>query len=196
MTPFIPGESEWPHPACLPEEALLRETNWSRGRGSGPGGQNRNKVETGIEMMHLATGITGRAGERRTVTENRRVAIKRLRLNLATQHRIGVPIGEIGSRLWFSRRQMPKRGPGQAEPAWGTFPSRIVVNPSHWDYPALLAEAMDVINAANYDMKRAGLRLQISTTQLLRLIAEHPPALAKLNAEREVMGMGQLRHSR
>lgn len=193
MSVFIPGESDWPHPACLAEAVLLRETNWLRSKSSGPGGQNRNKVETGVEMVHLPTNIVGRASERRTVAENRRIAIKRLRLNLATEHRIGVPLGEIGSRLWFSRRQAPARGPGQMRPRWGSFAHRIVVNPSHWDYPALLAEAMDVINASNYDMKRAALRLEVSTTQLLRLIAEHQPALTKLNAERQAMGLGRLR---
>ncbi|MGP1347149.1 MAG: peptide chain release factor family protein [Phycisphaerales bacterium] len=195
MPPFIAGESDWPHPACLNDDDLLREVRWTRGRGSGPGGQNRNKVETGVELVHTPTGITGRAGERRTVTDNKRVAIRRLRLNLATQHRVAVPLGEVGSRLWAERRRMPPRpGPGDAPQRWGTFPGRIVINPDHRDYPSLLAEAMDVIHAAGWDVQRAGLRLEVTMTQLIKLIAEHPPALAALNAGRESMGLSALRH--
>ena len=196
MTPFIAGETDWHHPACLPDDELMREVRWTRGRGSGPGGQHRNKVETGIELVHTPTGITGRAGERRTVTDNKRVAIRRLRLNLATQHRVAVPLGDIGSRLWSARRKMPSRGPGDAPQRWGTFPGRIVINPEHRDYPSLLAEAMDVIHAAGWDVQRAALRLEVTTTQLLKLIAEHPPALAALNAGRQDFGLTPLRLGR
>ncbi len=47
-------------------------------KGSGPGGQNKNKRETGIRMTHLPTGLVVMATERRTQGENLRIAFERM----------------------------------------------------------------------------------------------------------------------
>ena len=52
-------------------------------RGSGPGGQHRNRRETGVRLTHLPTGIVVLATERRSQAENRRIALERLELLLA-----------------------------------------------------------------------------------------------------------------
>ncbi|NBW87318.1 MAG: peptide chain release factor-like protein [Planctomycetia bacterium] len=75
------------HPAALPTAELLAQTRESHTRRSGPGGQHRNKVETAATLVHLPTGISAEASERRSLAENRRVALHRLRLRLALQHR-------------------------------------------------------------------------------------------------------------
>ena len=53
------------HPAQYPVQRLLAECEINRTRGSGPGGQHRNKVETAIVVVHLPTGLRGEASERR-----------------------------------------------------------------------------------------------------------------------------------
>ena len=164
------------HPAALGDEALMQWCSWGRSRGSGPGGQNRNKVETTVEIVHTATGVRAKAGERRSVRENKSAALKRLRLALATEHREPVPAGEIRSELW--RRRCTKK--------------RIVVNPGHRDYPALLAEAMDVIEAEGLDLKAAATRLDCTASQLVRLLSHHPPAIGKVNEQRRARGMHPL----
>src|SRR4051812_6130052 len=116
-----------PHPATLPDEDLLKQCDLHKGRTSGPGGQHRNKVETKVTLTHRPTGVSAQAGERRAVTENRRVALFRLRLALAIAVR-STPaatdrFGDTRSALWKSRT---------------TPEGRIVCNPSHRDYPALL----------------------------------------------------------
>lgn len=165
-----------PHPAALDEEALLARCTVGKGRGSGPGGQHRNKVETLVVVTHGPTGIVGQAGERRSAAENRRVAIRRLRLNLAVHVRAAVPDGDCRSSLWRSRCR----------------DGRIACNPRHADYPALLAEALDVLAAAGLDPKKASTRLECSSSQLIKLIKDHPPALAALNAARAAGRMHQL----
>ncbi len=47
-------------------------------RASGPGGQHRNRRETGVRIRHLPSGITVSATERRSQAENRQVAMERL----------------------------------------------------------------------------------------------------------------------
>lgn len=52
-------------------------------KGSGAGGQARNKLETAIVMKHLPTGVTVRAERERSQIQNRRVALDTLRARLA-----------------------------------------------------------------------------------------------------------------
>ncbi len=204
-------QAPWPHPACLADEALLAQCSMGKSRSRGPGGQHRNKVETGVELHHLPTGVEAHATERRSVTENRREALWRLRLALAVHVRTRVGAGEVGSPLWRSRVRRPKadaRAPTggdmllkelgvQLRPpdtgADGRAPGRVVVNPEHHDYPSLLAEALDVIAAMGWDPKAAGLRLGVSASQLVKLVKDHPAAMLMLNREREKKGLGTMK---
>lgn len=167
-----------PHPATLPEETLLKQCELGKGRSSGPGGQHRNKVETQVTIRHLPTGIMAQAGERRSAQENRRVAIARLRLALATRARAPVPAGDARSELWRSRC---------------TTEGRIVCNPEHHDFPALLAEALDMIEASDLDPKTAAARLCCSTSQLIKLVKDHPPAFETWNKARKAERMPALK---
>ena len=47
-------------------------------RSQGPGGQHRNKTETGVRAKHLPTGIVVTATERRSRSQNLAVALRRL----------------------------------------------------------------------------------------------------------------------
>lgn len=165
------------HPAALSDDDLLSQCELTRGRTSGPGGQHRNKVQTLVILTHRPTGITGRAGERRSPENNRKVALRRLRLALAVGVRVGVPAGEARSELWRSRCR------GRA----------IACNPRHHDYPAMLAEAMDMLESCRGDPRRAAVRLDCSMSQLVKLIKLHPPALAAVNDRRAARGEHALR---
>jgi hypothetical protein len=171
-----------PHPATLPEAELLKQCEIGKGRTSGPGGQHRNEVETKVLLKHLPTGVKAQAGERRSAEENRKVAVFRLRLALATKVRTAPMasdrFGDTRSDLWKART---------------TPDGRIVCNPGHHDYPALLAEALNVIGAVAGDPARAALRLSCTPSQMVKLVQEHPPAMAWWNTIRAAHGQHPLR---
>lgn len=164
------------HPATLDDDALLGQCQIQRTRGSGPGGQHRNKVETAIRITHTPTGNTAQASERRSQAENQRVALRRLRMQLALKVRCEMdPDGP--SELWRSR---VRKG-------------RISVNPKHADVPLLLAEAMDAIAASAGDVGKAAACLGVSMSQLVKLLKIEPAAFAQMNEQRKARGLSPLR---
>lgn len=167
-----------PHPSSLADEQLLARCRIGKSRTSGPGGQHRNKVETLVTITHEPTGVTAHAGERRSAADNRRVAIFRLRLRLAVETRCDVPDGDHRSPLWKSRC-----GKG----------GRIACNPTHRDYPAMLAEALDMIAACDLEPAKAASRLGCTTSQLIKLIKNHRPAMESWNAQRAERGLHPLK---
>lgn len=167
------------HPASLPGEALLAQCEQTARRGSGPGGQHRNKVETGVVLVHRPTGARGQASERRSRKQNAAAALFRLRLQLALDVRTpSMPAAppHAPTALWASRC----RG------------GRITVSTAHEDYPALLAEALDVVFAQQCELPAAAAVLGVSATQLVRLLAGEPRALLAVNAVRSARGQHPL----
>jgi hypothetical protein len=166
------------HPAAMEEEDLLKHCQIGFGRTSGPGGQHRNRVETAVTITHTPTGIEASAGERRKQYENRLMAVKRLRIKLAINHRTLVhPQRHKPSELWRSRRQGEK----------------MSVNPGHRDYPALLAEALDVIWARKFDVAGAAGVLGITMSQLSKLVRHEKHAFAQVNQGRTDRGLPALK---
>ncbi len=158
-----------PHPASLKDEALLAQCDLKRGKGSGPGGQRRNKVQTAVLLTHRPTGLTGQASERREAEANKRSALGRLRLALALEIRTA---WSVPSALWVGRRQG----------------DRLPVNPRHVDVPALIAEALDALASTAWDDALAAQRLGISRTQLLKLLRIDHRGIALLNTKRSARG--------
>lgn len=65
-------------------EVVLRDEDltWKTTKGSGAGGQARNKLETAIQLTHLPTGLRVRAESERSQAANRAEAIRVLRARL------------------------------------------------------------------------------------------------------------------
>ena len=68
---------------ALPGPALLAECEETFFTAGGPGGQHRNKTESGVRLTHRGTGVTVTATERRSQAQNRGAALERLRERLA-----------------------------------------------------------------------------------------------------------------
>lgn len=57
-------------------------------RGGGPGGQHRNKRDTGVRLHHRPSGIIVTATERRSQAQNREIAFLRLERRLKELNRV------------------------------------------------------------------------------------------------------------
>lgn len=159
------------HPSRLPIDELEKECRWSFSRASGPGGQHRNKVETAATVVHLPSGVSAAATEKRSQAENRAVAMHRLRCALAVQWRdLSAPKAEdneIPSEVWLAYA----RG------------GRLKIASTNPLYPSVLAEAMECLVAMDWDLGSVAEAMRISATQLIQLLGDYPAALQELNTQ-------------
>ena len=162
------------HPATWPVERLLAECDVRRQRRSGPGGQHRNKVETAVVVTHRATGLKGEASETRSQDRNRQNAVQRLRTELALHVRTSP--GDVPSDLWRRR----------------CAGGKIDVSTEHEDFPALLAEALDVLLVVDDRLPHAASFLDCSPSQLVKFFKSAPEAFAMLNDRRATKGLRAL----
>src|SRR5213592_2775691 len=72
-------------------EALERDSDVEFFIASGPGGQHRNKVETGVRLTHRPSGIVVTATERRSQHANREAAFERMAARLEEMQQVSTP---------------------------------------------------------------------------------------------------------
>ncbi|MBR4833220.1 MAG: peptide chain release factor-like protein [Thermoguttaceae bacterium] len=195
---FVSSPSSPRSPVYLEPKALERACRMERLRRSGPGGQNRNKVETAVRFRHPATGLVGEATERRYQGENRKIALERLRIEIALTVRNPVPSslrfpadGSLGalenlnaspnaaraSLRWFERLQGGK----------------IRVAPTNFDYAILVSEFFDVFEAKDENLPATAAALETTASQIVRFLSAVPKCLEELNRRRARLGLSRLK---
>ncbi|MDP4007459.1 MAG: peptide chain release factor-like protein [bacterium] len=99
---------------------LERDTTLEFLRGSGPGGQRRNRRETSVRLHHIPTGFVVLADELASQAQNRKVAFERLQkhlkiLNKPKKRRIpttpppSIKEKRIREKHWTSRKKERRR---------------------------------------------------------------------------------------
>jgi hypothetical protein len=166
------------HPAMMSDEELLKQVSLSFGRTGGPGGQHRDRKATACTATHIQTDISGTATERRRQSENRSLSISRLRRNLAIILR-----RKLDTERWFCSELWGSRQQG----------GRLPINPKHRDYPHLLAEALDLLFAFDFDLSSTATCASLSSSQIVKLIAHDKQALAWVNEQREERGLSPVK---
>lgn len=91
---------------AMDDDGLAEQCRVEHTRGSGPGGQKRNKTSSAVRLTHRATGLSVRAEAARSQNDNRRSAIRRLRWQIALSLR--------AEPTTVSLRSMNARDPRQA----------------------------------------------------------------------------------
>jgi hypothetical protein len=70
---------------------------------------------------------------------------------------------------------------------------RISVNPGHEDFPALVAESLDILDAAEFDFSAAAQQLQVTSSQLAKFLKLEPVVWQLVSAERQKRGLRPLK---
>ncbi len=115
------------------------------------------------------------ASERRSQSANLTQAVFRLRVNLALAVRTIPP--KLPSAMWSER----------------CLGGRLLINPGHADFPALLAEALDALQHARWDVSQTAVRRGCTVSQLVKLLRHEPRALDLVNRHREELNVTPLR---
>ena len=165
-----------PDPLALDDAALRAECDIQFTRSGGPGGQHRNKTESGVRLVHRPTGCIGQAFERRSQAQNLAIATARLRQAIALR----------------VRRPVELQGYVLLPPLGDVIAGRLSspANPAYW---AGAQHLLDVFAAAQCSVAAAAAVLGISTGRLSRVITANPEVMAAANEMRSRAGLAPLR---
>lgn len=163
----------------LDDEKLLADCAVDKFRASGPGGQKRNKTDSGVRIRHLPTGVSATAVEDRSQHVNKRRALRRLRIELALDTR----------RI----ESLDHSVPSERLRSYMTGGGRLRINEKNDDFPAVVQEVVDVATLCDWRMSDAAERLGLSTAQLVRFFVGSARLTRFANERRAAHGHGPLR---
>lgn len=169
----------------MDDESLLRDCDVETYKASGPGGQHRNKTMSGVRLKHRPTGVTAHAAERRSQHENRRRALKRLRMNIACEIRRPAPTGQ--DKLPDAVGECIRKVSSADAPS-----ARIEVNRKNPRYWLVVAVLLDLLEAHEGRLGEAAAEIGVSTSNLVRVLKTDRHALAALQKLRSRHGQKAL----
>jgi hypothetical protein len=155
----------------LDDRALLARCTVASFRSGGPGGQNTNRTESAVRVVHRASGEVAQCQDHRSHARNLADALARLRLRLAIAQR------------------------GIADPAW-LEPFRrgrqVALGPHSASFPAVVAVALDALDANAGSLAQAAAAIGLSSSQLAKLLTADKEVRQGADALRARHGLGPL----
>jgi hypothetical protein len=165
----------------LSDDALLAQCRWDQFRGSGPGGQKRNKTSNAVRLRHTPTGVSATATESRSLSENKLYALRRLKLKLASELREPVDLATFEPPDWFLsiRRN-----------------NRIEASHRHPLFAAAGGLVLDLLAVLGANPAAVAVNLGVSTTAVIKLLEADPHLWTAANHLRSAAGLQPLAHRR
>jgi peptide chain release factor 1 len=109
-----------PEPTEVQVSITEKDLEWTACRGSGAGGQNRNKVSSAVQLRHLPSGLMVRCESERSQHANRKNALSLLRARLWGQRTAAVNgmeaaqrKAQVGSGMRGDKRRTIREQDGQ-----------------------------------------------------------------------------------
>jgi hypothetical protein len=155
-----------------PDDALLRQCEVDTYRASGPGGQHRNKVSSAVRLRHEPSGISAHGNDSRSQHENKRLALKRLRMQIATHLRTPADWQDSEPPEVLRECLHPARGGPRAGRA------RLEIGRKDHRFWQVGAYLLDLLQAREGRLSEAADVLGITTSNLIRVLKSHPQLLA------------------
>ncbi len=152
---------------ALSEAQLVRLCRIDTFRGTGPGGQKRNKTESAVRITHEPSGYSAVSDATRSQHTNRSMAVRRLRLEMALKWRVPVKGGNEPLR---------PRPAAKAD-----------------EYPLWVAFVLDGLEAHGYRLREAAESLGTGTAQLVRDLERDRQLWQWVNRARRAAGLSPLR---
>lgn len=135
-------------------------------RGSGNGGQKRNKTSSAARVVLLEDErFAAEDCSERSQHRNRAAALQKLRRLIAFEVRIAPALP----------------------------PPRIECALEHDEYPLNLAHLLDVLEEENFDHKKCAARCGVSATAFIKLLRRDGELWTKVNSARESRGLYKLK---
>ncbi len=143
------------------DEELFRQCSMEAFKGTGNGGQKRNKTSSAVRLRHTPTGITVTDCTGRSQHQNRHEALKKLRYQLALDIRAVIP----------------------------SIPACAVVSLESTDYPLWTAAIVDHLVENSFSLKTTAESLGLSSSKLVKLLYRDPTLWQAVNRFREQSGL-------
>ena len=151
---------------CCDDSTLFAQCRCEFYKATGRGGQKRNKTSSAVRLTHLASSVAVTASDRRSQHENRVLALRKLRLQLAVELRADF-IFDDSIDLAMSLK-----------------------NPR---YCRLVAYLLDCFYANDFDLKNSAVALHVSSSKLLKTIFRDPLLWQHVNSQREKRQLNRLK---
>ncbi|MBK8481208.1 MAG: peptide chain release factor-like protein [Proteobacteria bacterium] len=162
---------------ALSDAALLAQCELQTFRGSGPGGQKRNKTSSAVRLHHRPTGLAAEATRTRSQHENRRMALRALRLRLALEWRAPVALADYRPPAALSTWLAAAPPPG----------------PRSAGYASAIAALLDLFVACECSVRAVAAHVGLGSAALARRLLRDATLGQKVNELRLARQLRRLR---
>ena len=191
-------------PLALDDDALLAQCEVHYYKSSGPGGQHRNKVSSAVRLHHKASGVSAHGDDSRSQHENKRLALRRLRMNIACQTRRDLDKQALIDRgpaalpphiveCMFTPKGRKNAPPGDCRvPPGDTPPRRLEIGPKDFRFWRVASFLLDVLQTCEGRVSDAAALIGITTGNFSDLLTSDRHLLAAAQGIRKANGLKPL----